>query len=430
MISNLELFPRPASQEDAIDYAPFLTRARAAREHGEDAAARVALGAYLVARLVARQLALGDTEDELEGFRWQLDSTRRFLRDLPDGQPEVAHLAGVLEAVTSDPGVRATAMRMALTAYAYYLEHESRLDEALDVLQLSAGTYSVGIPEVEATTYGLFVGRLNRMLARWDDANRGYRVAESAGTVIQDRPAVLLAHIGQANVLRGQGNLPSARERLEAVIREARGDELTEVAGRAWFDLAVVFSRQGQVVDELHAQYMALKLLRDPVQRTRVLGDMGVSLRRLGAYDASRRSFQLVLSSDASVVIRTNAILELMELESAVGNRLAFERYRQEARFFEDRMPPSMAIDYRYKVGLGLVRFGKEVRARAMLREALSLSEEHRLNEWYFRVDRVLRNLGVCVEGVAETTTTDAVEAPVVAEVSAGLLELATAAAS
>jgi tetratricopeptide (TPR) repeat protein len=312
---------------------------------------------------------------------------------------------------------------MSLVAYGYYLEHEARLEEALEILGLSARTYRAAIPPVDLTTLSLFVARLNRMLARWDRANNAYTVAERAGQEVRDVATIMLARIGHANVQRGQGNLPVARAALEQIITESKAPDLQDVHGRAWSDLAAVLGMQGFIHESLMAKYQAMLAVRDNLVRYRVLGDLGISLRELGAFEAARRCFSLVLESQPSPIIRTNACIELMEMESAVGNRLAFERCRQEARAFEDRMPPSMAIDYRYRVGIGFARFGKDAKARAMLREALGLAESAKLNEWYFRIDRVLRNLEVCQEELEpKATTAEAIEmAPAVAAVTAGL---------
>jgi hypothetical protein len=89
-----------------------------------------------------------------------------------------------------------------------------------------------------------------------------------------------------------------------------------------------------------------------------------------------------------------------------------------------------MAIDYRYRIGIGFARFGNETKARAMLREALGLAEAHKLNEWYFRVDRVLRGLELCQDQLEPAgSTAEATEmAPAVAQVSAGLREIAAGA--
>lgn len=426
-VSALELFTSDDSN-DHLEFAAFLNRARADRERGLDIPARIALGAYLVARLVDRRLLIGDNPDDIEGFRWQLESTRKFLAELPSEETEVAHTRGIVDSVASEPEHRDAILRMALVAYAYHLEHEGRFEEALDVLRLGGRTYRNAIPPVDAATMALFVARLNRMLARWEPANLSYNMAEQAGIETRDVGTVMLARIGKANVLRGQGNLPTSREILEQVVAETGSPELGDVHGRALSDLSLVFDREGRQDDAIKTRYRSLLSLRDEVQRTRVLGDLGMSLREVGAYDSARLCFDMVLTSDASFVIKTNVCLEIMEMESAVGNRIAFERHRQEARTAEDRMPPSMAIDYRYKVGIGFARFGKEGRARAVLREALALAEQHRLNEWYFRVDRVLRNLAPCLEQESKAQPAEATDmAPAVAEVSAGLRELAAA---
>jgi tetratricopeptide (TPR) repeat protein len=424
-----DLFSPDDLAVDSTSFAPFLNRARTERERGRDAAARTALGAYLAARLVDRRLVVGESSDEVEGFSWQLESTRRFLQDLSATETEVSHLLGLTEAVSSDQLHRDAVLRMSLVAYAYFLEHEGRLEEALEVLALSARTYRDPMPVMDLATTSLFVARLNRMLARWDRANQAYSKAETAGLEAQDLSTVMLARIGLANVNRGRGNLPQARAALENVARECDSLELTEVRGRAFSDLSVVLERQGLIQEAISTRYNALRCLRDEVQRTRVLGDLGITLRAIGAYDVARQSFEMVLAADTSFILRVNACLELMDLESAVGNRLAFERYRQESRVSEDRMPPSMAIDYRYKVGLGFARFGKDTKARAVLREALALAEANQLNEWYFRVDRVLRGLEICSDTVdLKLTAAEAIEmAPTVAEVSAGLLEMAGA---
>ena len=424
---SVELFSPDDLQVDSTSFAPFLNRARTEREQGRDTASRIALGAYLGARLVDRCLALSNAADELEGFKWQAESTRKFLGELPATEPEVSHLLGIIESVNTDPIHRDAVLRMALVAYAYYLEHEARLEEALEVLALSARTYRTEIPPVDIGTLSLFVARLNRILARWDRANRAYAMAEKAGEDIRDLNTIMLARIGLANVHRGQGNLPVARIELERIVAETNSPELSDVHGRAWSDLAVVFALQGLSHESLMAKYNAIRSVRDNLVRFRILGDLGINLRELGAYDAARQCFDMVLASEPSLIIRANTCIELMEMESGRGNRLAFERYRQEARAFEDRMPPSMAIDYRYRMGIGFARFGKEAKARGMLREALGLAEASKLNEWYFRIDRVLRNLALCVEQPepADSTAHATEMAPAVAQVSAGLREIA-----
>ena len=161
----------------------------------------------------------------------------------------------------------------------------------------------------------------------------------------------------------------------------------------AYTDLGAVYSVEGKKIEAVQANYRAFQLTEDPLQRMRILGDIGAGLVELGVYDAARVAFEIVLGSKTSFLVRTNALLELMELESGVGDRMAFERRRAAAEEVSERMPPSMLADFHFKSGLGLARFGQSARARALLSAGLQLSEAHQLNAWYFRFDAMLAKL-------------------------------------
>jgi tetratricopeptide (TPR) repeat protein len=194
-------------------------------------------------------------------------------------------------------------------------------------------------------------------------------------------------------------------------------------------DLGAVLVLQGQFAESVQARYQAFRLADDEIQRMRYLGELGEGLAQIGAYGAARTAFEIVIASQASFLVRTNAILELMELESGVDNRVAFERLRAEADTVRERMPPSMTADYLYKVGVGLARFGKVARAREVLSEGLRRSEANGLNAWYFRIERTLQNL---TSGAADATrepklpaSANLSELPAVQEVALGLREYA-----
>jgi hypothetical protein len=121
-------------------------------------------------------------------------------------------------------------------------------------------------------------------------------------------------------------------------------------------------------------------------------------------------------------------VLELMDLESAAGNRMAFERRRADAEGSRERMPPSMVADFQFKTGVGMARFGRHRRAREFLAAGLQFSEEHRLNVWYFKFEReleALKGLEASEARQPELTAPTTVQSPVVEEVAVGLREYA-----
>ncbi|HEU4649050.1 MAG TPA: hypothetical protein VFS33_08325 [Gemmatimonadales bacterium] len=410
----------------ALAHAEFLERARQERERDDTAASRVALGGYLVARLVSRLLTLADTPRDYEAFEWQRSSTRRYLWELDQDRAETRFLRSVLEALDGDSNTRMGACRMALTAYAYFLEHEGRLAEALQIVTLAAQTYGDSIPAPDFTSLGLFIGRLNRQLTHWEQANASYVAAAEAAEQIADRNSIFRSRLGRAGVMRGQGNLPGAHAAVQQIIEDATHEPCGDILSLAYADLAFVLDLQGQLHEALRANFEAVRISRDPMSRMRLLGDLGIKLSALSYHTEARTAFELVVNSEASFLVRMNAMLELMEIESQARNRMAFERRRQALREHLTRMPPSMSVDYHYKVGLGLARFGIVDRARAAWEQGRALAEFHRLNEWYFRLERMLHDLRECEALASSPEAPEPADPPAwMAGVSAGLREFA-----
>ncbi len=375
--------------------------------------------------MVDKLLVLESNDDLLEGFRWQLEAVRRHVNELPGDAPETAHLVGVVASVPLQ-GRPTSALWMSLTAYAYFLEHEARLEEALELLTLAARAQGNEIPADAFAAYALFAARLNRLLARWDEANRCYSAAVEAASRIGDSLSVLRGRLGRGSVHRGQGNYPAARAAGEDVLREATALGLSEVQAMAYSDLGAIYGAQGLRMEALEAQYHAFRLSSETPQQMQALGNLAIGLSDIGAFEAARLAFQIVVESHASVEVRVNATLELMDLESSVGNRVAFERNRGAAEEYVSRMSPRMLVDYHYKVAAGFARFGQAERARLSLSGALQIAEHHGLNAWYFKIAQAQKELAErSTEQAQPREATALSEAQMVREMEIGLREYA-----
>ena len=418
------LFGEVGLSSDILNHEPFLERARLQREQERDGSARLALGAYVVARLINKLLTLEAGADALDGFRWQLDAVRRHIDDLPADLPETAHLAGIAAAVPADRRISA-GLWMNLSAYAYFLEHEVRLEESLEILNLAARAQGQNTPPEDFAAYALFGARLNRLLARWDTATRCYAAAEEAALACGDDVSALRGRLGQGAVHRGRGNLPLAREIAESVVREASRLNLPEVQALGYADLGAVCAVQGLQLEELEANYQAFRLTPDAHQRMRTLGDLGMGLCRIGAFQVARLAFEIVINSNTSFLVRANVLLELMDLESSMGNRVSFERCRAIMEQNVGRLSPSAATDYQYKLGTGFTRFGQLARARAAFVAGLELAERHQLNAWYFRIEHALSGLTERPQQPVPALASELSEAPVIREMELGLREYA-----
>jgi tetratricopeptide (TPR) repeat protein len=408
-------------------HTSFLDRATRETGRHRKVSAEVAFGAYIVARLIDALLELDDTPDSLAGFAWQRDVAANHIRQLPKEVSEVGHLAGIIDAIPAD-GNSPSALPVSLTAYAYFLEHEGRLEEALDILALSARTWKTALTDTELAAYALFAGKLNRLLARWNQALACYQMAEQAGRAAGDYTIMLRGRLHQGAVARGQGNLPKAREIAEGVAAEANERGLAQVQGIAYADLSAVYSLQGLPLEGIRAGYAAFLVAPTPSDRISALGDLAISLAEIGATDQARLALEIVAAAKTEFRFRTNAVIELMDLESAAGNRLAFERHRAAAEACRDRMSPAMAVDYLFKTGMGQARFGLVDRARETLGLALQAAETHALHAWYFRIEETLEHLATpATVELKVHSSPDLTQAPVIYEVELGLREFSAA---
>lgn len=426
------LVSTPGDASDVLAHEAFLARARAEHDRGRPDEARIALGAYAMARVLDLHLPGIESQPGIAGqIGTPIANLKRRLETLPDDQPEAAHLMAIVGALEEDGPRRRATIRAQLTAYAYYLEHDGRLAEALDVLGFAARTWDGEIPPADFGQLALYTARLNRMLARWEPADAAYRLAEEAGSACGDRVIALRGRLGRGAVLRGLGNLPASKEIARAVIADADDPELQQIQAGAYADLGAVYFLMERRVDALVAMYEAFLRTVDPVQQMRVLGDLGIGLAEIGETESARTAFQIVVASSTSALLRMNARLELMALDAEAGNRVAFEQHRQAARDFAEQMPPSMACDFRYKAGRGLAAFGQPGRARAVLAEGLAIAERNGLNEWYFRLERALGELAASAAPAEPVrhAPADAASRSALARMATGLQEFATAAA-
>jgi tetratricopeptide (TPR) repeat protein len=278
---------------------------------------------------------------------------------------------------------------------------------------------------------GMTAGRFQRTLTRWELADRGYAYALEAAELQQDRRGVLLARLGRAKVLFGKGNLPESKSQIEAIIAEASGKELADAKAWAYADLAALLEKQELPWESLRANYLAFQHFRDSHDRAKVLSNLGGALRGVGALSAARSAFEGVLRTTTDWYLIANAKVELMGIGSENDDELAFRRYWQAAEEHASGMTPSLAVDFRYRVGLGLNRFGKRLAAQRWLIEARSIAETHGLNEWYFRLDGLVKGISAGSEiPVDAPKVVDERHVSSVGEIETGLRRYAEALAS
>jgi tetratricopeptide (TPR) repeat protein len=385
-----------SQRADEHQHASFLERAQIERGENE-ARGRVAIGAYLAARLVDRVVRSSGSHDDEDAIQWQYETTREYLVDLPADDPEARCVAALLEAASRPDAQRLSRVRGALRGYAVHLERNDRAADALDMLRLSAASCHDAIPAAEFCELALSVGRLNLALARPEQAADAFLAAEEAAREASDEGALLRARLGAPGVARLRGDLARARAGVEHVIDAASGrPELVPVAIDAYAELGAVLECAGRPTEALRALYEAFSRTADADERMTTLCRIGEGLALLGETDAAQAAFDLVEASEAGCGLRVRALIGSMGIASSRRNRIAFERARIAAREPVRHLSAEGRINFLHQSAIGLARFAQFQRAGAAWREALAIAQAHRLGGWERTIERIVAQLGGC----------------------------------
>jgi tetratricopeptide (TPR) repeat protein len=323
-------------------------------------------------------------------FLYQFRATSNFLDELHPPTVDVNHLRQVVQVAKTAHGCGdSTILWPSLLAYAYWLEQQLFLAEALDVLdttlQLRAGE--------ELVAAHLQRARVLRLAGRHDEARAAYELAGELAVARGDTHSLLLSRIGGAIVLQKVGNLPESERVLRGVLAEAERVGDRDVEGRACHDLAAALHLAGRTARAVPLAFRAYRLYDLPVQRARALSDTGVLLKALGVYAAARQAFSVVLQGKPPPEIRLRAVVELLEVDALAGDRVSFERWRRELTDRYDDLPPDERVNFEIHVGIGLALFGSYDQAERHVQRAIDVAERHAFGERIFHAEAVLRHV-------------------------------------
>ncbi len=370
-------------------HEPFLERAADKESHEIGS---TGLGAFLTMRL-ADQFAADRDDVSRDAVRYQITATRKFLDDLYPRTPEVTSLREIVRVAGVAVDVRDNRLLFPpLMAFAFWLEQELRLEEALDVLG-TALHLSDGRSGEEEVAGFLQKARVLRLSGRYDDARTAYQRGGKIAASIGDKHSVLLSQIGRGIVMQKLGNLPESERILCEVISAAQSVNDRDAEGRACQDVAATLFFAGRLAQAANYAFRAYELLEQPLQRLRALSDTGVFLKELGHYSEASTAFSVVLGSNPPPEIRARTAAEMVDLSALTADRIGFERWRRDLAEQYDQLPPDDQVDVDIKVGTGLIEFGMQGQADKHLRRALSIAEECKMGERIFKLEELLRTV-------------------------------------
>ena len=391
-------------------HEPFLRRAA---DTGADPSSGYALAAFLTMRLVD-QFTAGRPAPHPDALAYQVRATREFLNGLQPPTVESNHLSQIVR-VSAGVGAsdKTRLLWPPLLAFAYWLEQELRLEEALDVLHtgLQLSGQDTGEEDLAAQ---LQLGRVLRRSGRFSESAAAYAMGGELAAGQGDTHSELRSRVGCALVAQEQGNLPEAERILEGVLADARSAGDTTAQALACHDLGTTHYLMGKLASAVQLTFTAFGLYDQRSQQMRALADTGLVLKELGHYSAAKRALLLVLEHDATPEARVRPLVELMDLGALMQDRLLFERGRRELDQHLDALPPDEQVEHEMKLGRGLVGFDRQDEGERHLERAVALAEQYGLGERLFRAEALLEEARELRDQAvpAATATSEAVPAP------------------
>ena len=375
--------------ENSSLHEPFLERAAdtEAQEAGNNG-----LGAFLTLRLID-QFSADREKIHREATAYQTTATGEFLNDIYPQTPEVTHLRELVRVAGTALDTNDRRLLLPpMMAFAFWLEQELRLAEALDVLNTALRLSDGRDGEEEVAAY-LQYARVLRMQGDFEDARESYAHSGDIAARIGDEHSVLLSQIGHGMVLQKVGNLPESERVLREVIKEAQRVGNRDAEARAHHDLGGTLYFGGRARDAIPLAYRAFELHQSPLRRARALSDAGSMLKEIGCYTAAGHAFAIVLSNHPAPEVRAHTVLELLELSAQIGDRISFERWRQELVQPGGDLTPDQQIDLEIKLGSGFALFGQLDRSDKHLSGAVALAESYGMGERLFFAEKKLNDL-------------------------------------
>ena len=375
-------------------HEPFLRRAE---DSSDESSNGHALGAFLTLRMVDQFGAQRETS-HTDAIAYQIRATKHFLNDLRPVNVEAKHLQEIVR--VADAILKSGKVRVLwppLLAFAYWLEQELRLEEALDVLDSTIALSDGREGEEEVATF-LQRGRVLRMLGRFERARESYGTAGELAIRLEDMHSELLSRIGRANVSQKLGNLPESEHMLRAVMDDSRRLGDRDAEARACHDLSVTRFLMHHTLSAVQLAFRAFHLYEQPTQRARAIGDTGVFLKELGHYSAAKQALLLAFDGDPWPELQARFTVELMHLSALMQDRVSFERWRRDLDERCETLPPDEQVEFEIKLGYGLAAFGQKAEGEKHLEHAIGVAQQHALGEQVFRAEALLRELRECRE--------------------------------
>jgi Tfp pilus assembly protein PilF len=370
---------RPSGTQ-TLKHLPFFEVLATAPEESLDA--RLATAGLLSLRMLDHWVLAGPAIVEPESV--SVRSVRRAIMALPPNEPVREALLTTVNTMQMLRQVDLVPVLPRVFAYAQLLERH------YGAMALAADAYDSVIRladiEFDAELVMDSYHRLSfcqRKIGALDGAVQSSTLMARLAGKRKDRARVLRAKMGLGQVAMMRGELTEADAQFSAIAADAQKFELTSEYAKALHNRAVVASRNRDPLGASVLAHTALKWTLDPIERDRVLGDLGAFLLDSGEYDAALDAFRILELTAASEEPRVTARGNILIVAARKGDRPLFDSAREAVN--PSALPVEAQVVLHFEIAAGLKRFGDPVAAQSEMEEANRLLRQYALPDTLIR---------------------------------------------
>jgi hypothetical protein len=320
-----------------------------------------------------------------------LRPVREAVEAVRDSDPVKGTLMKILEIVAgSTRSLETEPVCELLLGYGTALQRDGRFTLAMDVF----GSAAALAPDAESSVAidaHIMNGWAARLAGKKDLSLEAYGRAVNSAARSGDLARTLQAEVGIANTYLTMGDLGAAEEVLDAVIKEARDENLTKVTGLALHSRSTVAHIRRDFPMAVELAFAALKQTTDEDSRDLILTDIASAFAELGLRDSARDAYLITSVTSRSPLARSLAVINLLELASLDGMGETFDAYAK--TLAGSRLEARHQAYYLLYLGQGQNRLGRGDAAAETLERAKTFAAENKIEQVWFEAESELTTL-------------------------------------
>ncbi len=371
--------------DQTLRHLAFFEEVASHEEHEADW--RAASAGLVTLRLVDQWLEDGPEVVAPDG--WSARGVLSTIERMDEGSPIPSILRSILSAMAKSEQMDIHGIVPRLLAYGQALEYDAKWALAVDVYDTVIAHTHPTQESDSVTAAHLRRGVCLRTLGNFSGASEAFAAASAVAREAGDMVGFLRARIGEAKIAVARGNLPHAEVVLDETIARASQLGIPVIRSEALHDRAMVAGLRGRYDLAVEFAYEALRESASPVDKDRILNDIGNAFHLLGLRSIARDAFMVLSMTAQQQYMRWLATLTLMEIAAEDGSEPIFEQYR--SRLAPGALPPQLETEYYIRLGRSYRQLDREDLGQIALAKAVQLAEHYGFAALLFEAEAAIR---------------------------------------